>query len=82
MIFLGYRRTRLCVVQTNVHHAIETFIGQMLRAELVLELINHPANAINIESNAHDPMVLKLAWGIEAIFANHKVRSRAILSLL
>jgi hypothetical protein len=54
----------------------------MLRAELVLELINHPANAINIESNAHDPMVQKLAWGIEAIFANHKVRSRAILSLL
>ncbi|KAF8340547.1 uncharacterized protein EI90DRAFT_3117067 [Cantharellus anzutake] len=54
------------------HAAIETFTGQTLNAELVQQLINHPANAINIETNAHDSMDQKLAWGIEARLVDHK----------
>ncbi|KAF8524063.1 hypothetical protein BU17DRAFT_85098 [Hysterangium stoloniferum] len=55
-----------------VHQAIETFTGQKLTAEVIQHFINHPANAINIEINAHDSMDQKLAWGIEARSANHK----------
>jgi hypothetical protein len=44
-----------------VHRAIEIFTGQMLRAELVPELINHPVNAMNIQGDAHDSMDQKLA---------------------
>ncbi|KAI0256142.1 hypothetical protein BJV78DRAFT_441173 [Lactifluus subvellereus] len=56
----------------HVHHAIETFTGQTLRAELVQEFINHPANAMNIQGDAHDSMDRKLAWGIEARLVDHK----------
>ncbi|KAI9510124.1 hypothetical protein F5148DRAFT_1374740 [Russula earlei] len=56
--------------KTHSHQAIETFTGTILKAEDVHELINHPANAINIENNAHDPMDKFLAWGIEATLVN------------
>ena len=65
-----------------MHRAIEIFTGQMPRAELVPELINHPANAMNVQGDAHDSMDQKLAWGIEARLVDHKVRSCAIRSLL
>jgi len=58
--------------KTHVHHAIETFTGQTLRAKLVQEFINHPANAMNIQCDAHDSMDQKLAWGIEARLVDHK----------
>ncbi|KAI0288761.1 hypothetical protein BC826DRAFT_1036060 [Russula brevipes] len=58
--------------KTHVHQAIETFTGRILRAEDVQHFINHPANAINIESNVHDSMDLKLAWGIEAREVDHR----------
>jgi hypothetical protein len=54
----------------------------MLKAELVPELIDHPANAMNIQGDAHDSMDQKVAWGIEARLVDHKVRSCAIRSLL
>ena len=45
--------------------ALETFTGQLIATE-VKENINHPCNAFNAESNAHDSFD-KLAWGIEAV---------------
>jgi len=54
------------------HQAIEMFTGKIVTAELVAELINHPANAINIETNAHDAMDKNLAWGIEARMDDNK----------
>jgi len=44
-----------------------------LRAEDIQQLINCPANAINIETNAHDSIDMKLAWGIEARLADDEV---------
>ncbi|KAF8313010.1 uncharacterized protein EI90DRAFT_3136974 [Cantharellus anzutake] len=58
--------------KTYAHAAIETFTSQMLNAKLVQQLINHPANAINIQTDAHDSMDQKLAWGIEARLVDHK----------
>jgi hypothetical protein len=52
-------------VQSEVLRAIEVFTGEKLRADTVQKSINHPTNAMNIGSNAHDSMD-KLAWGIEA----------------
>jgi len=45
--------------------ALETFTGQHLTEEVKLN-INHPCNAFNVESNAHDTFD-GLAWGIEAV---------------
>jgi hypothetical protein len=53
---------------------IETFTGEMLRAEPVQQPINHPANAINIQSDTHDSMDQKLAWGINASDARLVIR--------
>ncbi|KAF8331973.1 uncharacterized protein EI90DRAFT_3123066 [Cantharellus anzutake] len=58
--------------KTDAHAAIETFTGQTLNAELIQQLVNHPANAINIQTDAHDSMDQKLAWGIEANLVDHK----------
>ncbi|KAH9963117.1 hypothetical protein BC827DRAFT_1193455 [Russula dissimulans] len=58
--------------KTHTHHAIEIFTGQTINAEVVQKLINHPANAINIESNAHETMDKRLAWGIEARVVDHE----------
>ncbi|KIM44992.1 hypothetical protein M413DRAFT_442950 [Hebeloma cylindrosporum] len=46
-------------------NALETFTGRQL-ADEVVKNINHPSNAFNAESNAHESYD-KLAWGIEAI---------------
>jgi len=61
-------------VQAEVLRAIEAFTGDTLRADTIQNFINHPANAMNIESNAHDSMDKKLAWGIEARLVNCTVR--------
>jgi len=60
--------------------ALETFSGRELAKE-VKDDINHPCNAFNVESNAHDAYD-KLAWGIEAVqvgdewrYFFHEVRS-------
>jgi hypothetical protein len=50
------------------------FTGKAVSANMILEFINNPANAINIEYNAHDTMHKRLAWGIEARPVNNNVR--------
>ncbi|KAI0270775.1 hypothetical protein BGY98DRAFT_235614 [Russula aff. rugulosa BPL654] len=55
-----------------LRYAIEMFTGRQLRTENIQHLINHPANVINIEYNAHESMVRKLAWGIEARSVNNE----------
>ena len=58
----------------HTHTAIEMFTGKELGAELIQRFINSPANAINLEWNAHVSMDKKLAWGIEARLVNDEVR--------
>jgi hypothetical protein len=45
---------------------LETFTGRAITAEVVHGNINHPSNAFNAESNAHESFD-KLEWGIEAV---------------
>jgi len=45
--------------------ALESFTGRSITKE-VKDNINHPCNAFNAESNAHDSYD-KLEWGIEAV---------------
>ncbi|KAF8731166.1 hypothetical protein AX14_005065 [Amanita brunnescens Koide BX004] len=47
--------------------AIEMFTGGVLDAHTIQDNINHPCNALNLESNAHEFMNKYLAWGIEAM---------------
>ena len=51
--------------------ALESFSGRQLAKE-VKENINHPYNAFNTQSDAHDSYD-KLAWGIEAIEVDNEV---------
>ncbi|KAF8497136.1 hypothetical protein F5888DRAFT_1889776 [Russula emetica] len=51
--------------------AIEMFTGKEVSADTIQRFNNHPANAINLESNAHDSMDKRLAWGIEAKSVNN-----------
>jgi hypothetical protein len=57
-----------------VHTAIEMFTGREVTADIVLALINNPANAINIQTDAHHAMDKRLAWGIEAKSVDNEVR--------
>lgn len=57
-----------------MHTAIEMFTGEEVKAECIQEFINNPANAINLEYNAHHSMDKSLAWGIEAKLVENKVR--------
>jgi hypothetical protein len=50
------------------------FTGKEVSADIIQLFINHPANAINIETNAHHSMDKRLAWGIEARSVNDEVR--------
>jgi len=58
--------------KTHTHHAIEIFTGQTINAEVVQKLINHPANAINLQSDAYYTRDKRLAWGIEAKSVDHE----------
>ena len=49
------------------------FTGSGLDAQTIHDNINHPCNALNLESNAHDSMNKHLAWGIEAISSGGSV---------
>ena len=49
------------------------FTGNEVKAEFVIRFINNPANAINLEYNAHHSMDKSLAWGIEARLDSNKV---------
>ena len=49
------------------------FTGRQLAAE-VISNINHPCNAFNAESNAHESYD-KLAWGIEAVKVDSEVNN-------
>jgi len=49
------------------------FTGKEVSADIIHHLINQPANAINIEINAHISMDKELAWGIEARLVNNEV---------
>jgi len=53
--------------KTQTLAAIEMFTGPVLNAQIIQDNINHPSNALNLESNAHELMDKYLAWGIEAI---------------
>lgn len=57
--------------------ALESFSGRQAAKE-VKENINHPCNAFNAESNAHDSYD-KLAWGIEAIEVDNEVDKHFLL---
>ena len=54
--------------------AIEMFTGNEVSADMVRNLISRPANAINVQSDAHHAMDKRLAWGIEAKLVNNEVR--------
>jgi len=60
-----------CIEQQLTLSALETFTGRTL-ADEVVKMINHPSNAFNAESNAHESYD-KLAWGIEAVRAGDQV---------
>jgi hypothetical protein len=49
------------------------FTGNEVKAEFVIQFINNPANAINLQSDAHHSMDKSLAWGIEARLDNNEV---------
>ena len=51
--------------------ALETFTGRPL-ADEVVKMINHPSNAFNAQSDAHE-IYDNLAWGIEAVRAGDQV---------
>ncbi|KAF5373480.1 hypothetical protein D9615_009461 [Tricholomella constricta] len=65
---------RLMSGATQTHAAIGMFTGRALDADFVLQHINHPNNALNLETNAHDSMDKHLAWGIEATFSDTQWR--------
>lgn len=50
----------------HVLAAIGMFTGNQVTADIIQRFMNNPANAINLESMAHDSMDKRLAWGIEA----------------
>jgi hypothetical protein len=60
-------------IQTQTHSAIESFTGSALDAQFVLQNINHPRNALNLQNDAHDMMDKYMAWGIEAKHEDNKV---------
>jgi hypothetical protein len=43
---------------------LEAFTGRAITAKVIQANIDHPSNAFNMESNAHETFDL-LAWGIE-----------------
>ena len=53
------------------------FTSHQLRTENIRHLINHPANAINIEYYTRVFMDRKI-WGIEAISVNNEVRVKRL----
>jgi hypothetical protein len=50
------------------------FTVHEVRTEEVLQFINHPINAINMEHGAHISMNQNFAWGVEAIWLNNRAR--------
>jgi hypothetical protein len=69
-------------IQDTVHAAIEMFTGGEVKAEFVKEFINNPANALNLQSDAHESMDKYLAWGIEAKLDGDKVKVMRLCTLL
>ena len=49
------------------------FTGSVLGTQTIQDNINHPRNALNLESNAHELMDKYLAWGIEAVSSGGQV---------
>jgi len=49
------------------------FTGNMVTAQFIRDFVNTPANAINIQTDAHDSMDKRLAWGIEAKLVDDEV---------
>jgi len=54
-------------------NALETFTGRPITEE-VKNNINHPCNAFNAQTDAHETFD-KLAWGIEAVYEDGKVNN-------
>ena len=78
---------RLHIIQSQTHRVIETFTGTVLKAEDIQQYVNHPCNALNLQTDAHDSMDKHLAWGIEAKLCDDQVSlsqnmSRSILNSL
>ena len=59
---------------------IESFTGKAISAQTILGNINHPRNAFNAQSDAHDKFD-QLAWGIEAIAADGQVSTPTAVPL-
>jgi hypothetical protein len=57
------------------------FTGNQVSADIIRHFINHPANAINIQADAHDSMDKRLAWGIEARSVDDEVRVMRLCSI-
>ena len=70
---MGHASLIYISLKTQTHIAIELFTDSTLDAQTILDNINHPRNALNLESNAHDSMDKYLAWGIEAIPSGDQV---------
>ena len=54
------------VMQTETHVAIEAFTHKRISGEFTLSSINHPRNAMNLQSDAYDSYN-KMQWAIEAV---------------
>ena len=54
--------------------AIDMFTGNEVSADIIRNFINNPANAMNLEADAHITMDKRLAWSIEAILVDNTVR--------
>ena len=65
--------------QTSTLNALESFSGKPLSEE-VKKNINHPCNAFNAETNAHDSYD-DLAWGIEAIQVGNEVNILLLIEI-
>ena len=57
-----------------MHAAIGKFTGHEVKTEGVQSIVNHPANAINMDYGPYVSMCRDLAWGIEARPVNNDVR--------
>ena len=57
-----------------MHAAIEMFTGNEVRAAEIQHLINHPANAVNMNYDSYTSLDKVLAWGIEARSVDNEVR--------
>ena len=57
------------------------FTSSTLDAQTIHDSINHPRNALNLQTDAHDSMDKHMAWGIEAISSGGQVSFFSVFDL-